>query len=389
MSPGPVRCADFTSSADRDVRMTDTRYKIIFTGELMPAAALDAVKDNLARLFKSDRDKIDALFTGNPVALKRDLSEGEADKYVGALQNAGAKVYKEPDLASSLSLVETDDHRTESAEPTHDAVRMTCPKCGHEQAKAIECSACGIVIDKYIARQAQLAETAAAAPAPSVGAAAVATASPYATPQAQVSDATQEFGELNYFSIEGRIGRVRYLGWSMAMTLLALPIMAVFAGVSALSTILGGLLVILLAIGMVVISVFIGGKRLHDIGWSAWLWLLLLVPVVGSVFALLMLVLPGTPGANRYGPPPPPNSKGVVVLAWSMLLVPIIGIIAAIALPAYQGYIDRAEEAAYEQPYSDESSEESADPSAEYAEPAQDVEVVPAAPVEELDSTEE
>ncbi|MEN0106610.1 MAG: hypothetical protein AAGC84_09305, partial [Pseudomonas sp.] len=206
--------------------MTDSRFKIVFTGELMPAAALDTVKDNLARLFKSDRDKIDALFTGNPVALKRDLSDAEADKYVGALQNAGAKVYKEQDLAANLSLVETDDHRTtpvEPAEAAQDPARMTCPKCGHEQARGIECSACGIIIEKFLARQAQLAEAAAAEPAPApVAAASVAApsaaASPYATPQAQVGDAMPEYGELNYFTVEGRIGRVRYLGWSMAMT---------------------------------------------------------------------------------------------------------------------------------------------------------------------------
>ena len=366
--------------------MTDTRYKIVFTGELMPGAALDAVKDNLARLFKSDRSKIDALFTGNPVALKRDLNDGEADKYVGALQNAGAKVFKEKDLASSLSLVETDDHRPPTPpEAEAEDARMTCPKCGHEQGKAIECSACGIIIEKYLARQAQLAEAEAANPTPAVavGAAPVgfgaATVSPYATPQAQVGDALPEYGELNYFSVDGRIGRVRYLGWSMAMTLLAIPAMVVFAGVSALSSIFGGLLVILGVVAMMVISVFIGAKRLHDIGWSGWLWLLLLVPVVGTVFAIIMLVVPGTEGPNRYGPPPPPNSKGVLILAWSVLVVPVlIGILAALAIPAYNQYRDRALESQYSQP------------SADYAEPAQAVEPAePGTPADEADSDEQ
>ncbi len=377
--------------------MTDTRYKIVFAGELMPAAALDAVKDNLARLFKSDLAKIDALFTGSPVALKRDLSDAEADKYIGALQNAGAKVYKEPDMASSLSLVDTDDHRPTpaipavstvsaiSAEPVTDSTRMTCPKCGHEQGKAIECSACGIIIDKYIARQAQLAEAAAAAPAPAAAAAvantgAAITVSPYATPQAQVGDPGAQYGELNYFGVEGRIGRVRYLGWSMAMTLLAVPVFGLlFVGAMAISQILAILLMAIAAIGLVIVSVGIGAKRLHDLGWSAWLLLLNFVPIVGSVFSLLMLVLPGTAGANRYGPPPPPNSKGVVALAWTMLLVPIIGILAAIAIPAYQGYLDRAAEAGYSQ-------EQSAEPSTDYAEPAEAVE--PADAGEPADDTE-
>lgn len=366
--------------------MTDTRYKIVFTGELMPGAALDAVKDNLARLFKSDRSKIDALFTGNPVALKRDLNEGEADKYVGALQKAGAQVFKEKDLAASLTLVETDDHRPPAPpEAVAEDARMTCPKCGHEQGKAIECSACGIIIEKYLARQAQLAEADAANPTPAAAVAAApagfgaATASPYATPQAQVGEALPEYGELNYFNVEGRIGRARYLGWSMGMVLLAIPVFAVLGGISALSTIFGGLLSLIAVVGLAVFSVFIGAKRLHDLGWSAWLWLVLLIPIVGGVFSLVMLVVPGNEGPNRYGPPPPPNSKGVLILAWSVLVVPVlIGILAALAIPAYQDYTNRAAQSEYSQP------------SADMAEPAQAVEPAePGTPADEADSDEQ
>lgn len=98
----------------------------------------------------------------------------------------------------------------------------------------------------------------------------------------------------------------------------------------------------LASIAFIVIAVMIGVQRLHDLGWSGWLWLLNFVPFVGSVFGILMLVLPGSTGANRYGPPPPANSTGVKVLASLIILLPIVGIIAAIALPSYQGYLERA-----------------------------------------------
>ena len=39
-----------------------------------------------------------------------------------------------------------------------------------------------------------------------------------------------------------------------------------------------------------------------------------LVPFVGSFFPLVIMVVPGNTGANRYGPPPPPNSTAVKVL---------------------------------------------------------------------------
>ena len=47
-------------------------------------------------------------------------------------------------------------------------------------------------------------------------------------------------------------------------------------------------------------------RRLHDMERSAW-WLLLLVPpitIIGVFVLLIMSIFPGTPGPNRYGPDP-------------------------------------------------------------------------------------
>ena len=43
-------------------------------------------------------------------------------------------------------------------------------------------------------------------------------------------------------------------------------------------------------------------KRLHDMGASGGLCLLVFVPLVGIILAVLMLFLGGTNGNNRYGP---------------------------------------------------------------------------------------
>jgi len=314
--------------------MTQARYKIVFNGELMPDASLEATQENLARLFKSDLTRIHSLFIGKTVDIKRDLSENEADQYLKALQSAGAKVRKEQDFAASLSLVETDDHRAPDSEPVNNA-QMTCPKCGHQQAKAIECSACGIVIEKFIARQALLAENPPEVVSP-------ASSSPYATPKATVAESLPEFGELKVIGIEGRIGRLRYLAWSLVLILACMPVFGIAAGFFAASEILGGLLMVIAGIAVAVISIMFGVKRLHDIGWSGWLLLITLVPVVGGVFSLLMFIIPGSTEANRFGPPPPPNSTAVKVLALLWIALIVVGILAAIALPAYMGYADAA-----------------------------------------------
>lgn len=312
--------------------MSQARFKIVFNGELMPDVALETAKENLSRLFKSDAARINALFSGSNIEIKRDLSESEADQYLSALQRAGAKVRKEQEQTAGLSLVDSAAHPAlGSTSQAGGADSMTCPKCGQQQSKALECSACGIVIEKFLARQAMFAEST----APATNA-----TSPYATPQATVAETLPEFGELKVLGIAGRIGRLRYLAWSLALILACTPLFGVVAGFFAVSEILGGVLMAALAIALSVVTIMFGVQRLHDIGWSGWLLLLSLVPVVGSVFALLLLLVPGSTEANRFGPPPPPNSRAVKILATLWLALIVLGIIAAIALPAYMGYAD-------------------------------------------------
>lgn len=314
--------------------MTQARFKIVFNGELMPDVSLETAKENLARLFKSDQTRINSLFSGSTVDIKRDLSENEADQYLKALQSAGAKVRKEQDQTTRLSLVTTDDPATSpppqnTAQKGESSSEMTCPKCGHQQAKAIECSACGIVIEKFIARQALYAQNTPPVVSPA--------ATPYATPKAAVAETLPEFGELKAFTTEGRIGRLRYLAWTMALMLACLPVFGVAAGFFAVSEILGGLLMVVAGIGVMVAGVMFGVQRLHDIGWSGWLLLLSLVPIVGGVFSLLMFIIPGNTEVNRYGSLPPPNSTAVKVLAALWLAFIALAIVAAIAIPVMTG----------------------------------------------------
>ncbi|MFV0455101.1 MAG: DUF805 domain-containing protein [Pseudomonas sp.] len=314
--------------------MESNRYRIVFDGTLLPGMTLDSVKENLARLFKTDREKVDQLFTRGPLNIKRELTASEADRYLQALRQAGAEARKEaePGSAPTLSLVDIAPAGS-AKDPT--ATRMECPKCGHSQPNAIQCDSCGIVIEKYLARQARLAEDKVADDAQNA-------THPYATPRAQVAEPMPAYGELRAFSLQGRIGRLRYLAWSMTLSVAALALLAV-AGIGfAISQVLGVVLFAMIGIGFVVVSVQIGVQRLHDIGWSGWFLLLNLVPAVGSFFPLVMLLYPGQADANRFGPPQPPNSRAVKILAALWLLVPVIGILAAIALPAYQQYLYRA-----------------------------------------------
>lgn len=67
-------------------------FDIVFRGDIVLGHSLDTVKQRLQQLFKADTAKIDALFIGRPVPLKRNLDEATAKKYQAVLQKAGAEV---------------------------------------------------------------------------------------------------------------------------------------------------------------------------------------------------------------------------------------------------------------------------------------------------------
>lgn len=72
--------------------MSAPEFDIIFRGDIVFGHQLADVKLKLQQLFKTDAAKIDALFTGRPVPLKRNLDEATANKYRDALLKVGAMV---------------------------------------------------------------------------------------------------------------------------------------------------------------------------------------------------------------------------------------------------------------------------------------------------------
>lgn len=168
----------------------------------------------------------------------------------------------------------------------------------------------------------------------------------YAAPQAHVADVAsfEGTGELKVFSSEGRIGRLRYLAWSMAAGL----IHAALSGVMTFALAGSAMFMLFSIVAFVVMlwfSVIIGVKRCHDMNISGWWTLTIIFPLIVFVW----IFVPGSKTANQYGPPPPPNNWGVRILA---LLFPVffaIGIIAAVALPAYSSYVNKARAAQAQQ----------------------------------------
>ena len=147
------------------------------------------------------------------------------------------------------------------------------------------------------------------------------------------------YGDARVFSLHGRIGRLRYLAYGMLSSLVfAMPAAVVGAGVmGAGEPLLGGTLIGVGYLAAAAFAVVLTVRRCHDLDWSGWLAVLMVVPLLNLAFYFL----PGSVGANRFGLQPPPNS-GLLKVLGALLLLAVIGIVAAVALPAYNEYVDRA-----------------------------------------------
>ncbi|WP_392891937.1 DUF805 domain-containing protein [Pseudomonas migulae] len=285
--------------------MSDNRFNIVFDGTLLPGVDITTAKLNLAALYKSEVAAVERLFSGQTVTLKQGLSQPEAQTYLQALTKTGINARIEAEPLIELSLADAHHHAPASSQPV-----FADPE------------------------------------------------SPYAPPRATVGENLPQFATLKPFGVTGRIGRLRYLAWTMVLTLVMLGIgsvAAIFAiglinSDSTAGLIVGGLLAIILGVAIAVVSIQISVQRLHDIGWSGWLWLLNLVPFVGSFFPFVIMCVPGSNVANRYGPPPPPNSTAVKVLSslWVVFIaVVFIGAIAG-GFSAIQQEYETAAETSYD-----------------------------------------
>lgn len=65
-------------------------YVVAFKGQLAEGAPLDTVKMGVSQLFKVDIAKIEHLFSGQWVSIKKGVDEATAKKYQEALQKVGA-----------------------------------------------------------------------------------------------------------------------------------------------------------------------------------------------------------------------------------------------------------------------------------------------------------
>lgn len=92
-------------------------FQLIFKGECLPGVDRETVRANAKALFKASPEQIDKMFSGQPMVIRNQLEQAQAEKYVGVLARHGMKTYAQPMVrVASPTAPQTSGPRVEPGE---------------------------------------------------------------------------------------------------------------------------------------------------------------------------------------------------------------------------------------------------------------------------------
>jgi uncharacterized membrane protein YhaH (DUF805 family) len=117
----------------------------------------------------------------------------------------------------------------------------------------------------------------------------------------------------NYANFNGRARRSEYW-YYLLMNIIIMVGLQILIGVGAATKVpilagVFGIVYLLYALGTFIPSLAVAVRRLHDAGKSGWFLLISLIPLVGSIWLLVILCTEGTAGENEYGADPKNQSS--------------------------------------------------------------------------------
>jgi uncharacterized membrane protein YhaH (DUF805 family) len=121
-----------------------------------------------------------------------------------------------------------------------------------------------------------------------------------------------------YATFEGRARRKEYWFFTLFNLLAVVALTFVDMAIGTFNEqaeigLFGGVYLLAVLIPSLAVTV----RRLHDTDRSGWWILLNLIPVIGSIVLMVFAVLDSQPGGNRFGP----NPKGVIGAGTPMPIV--------------------------------------------------------------------
>ncbi len=102
-----------------------------------------------------------------------------------------------------------------------------------------------------------------------------------------------------YADFDGRARRTEYWMFTLINLLISLSLSALQY---LLDVSLFGIISSIYSIAVLIPTIAVAIRRLHDIGKSGWFLLLAVIPIIGAIWLLVLFVTDGNPHENEYGP---------------------------------------------------------------------------------------
>lgn len=102
-----------------------------------------------------------------------------------------------------------------------------------------------------------------------------------------------------YAVFQGRTSRARFWVFILLVWIIASLVVWLTGGRNAYGEVSLVAYLVGLFFALPVLSATV--RRLHDTNHSGWWWWISIVPLIGQIWLFILLVLPSTPGINRFG----------------------------------------------------------------------------------------
>ena len=107
---------------------------------------------------------------------------------------------------------------------------------------------------------------------------------------------------------EGRSTRSEYWYFTLFNIIITIGLIFIDATTGSLNTETGmGILSGIYSLAILIPTIAVGIRRLHDTNRSGWWFLLVFLPLIGGIVLLIFFVLDSTPETNEYGANPKSN----------------------------------------------------------------------------------
>ena len=109
----------------------------------------------------------------------------------------------------------------------------------------------------------------------------------------------------NYAIFKGRARRKEYWMFTLFSLIISIVLSVIDVSTGMFDPELGrGLTSTIFSMAVLIPTIAVGVRRMHDVGKSGWFMLISLVPIIGGIWLLVLLCTDGDSSENAYGPSP-------------------------------------------------------------------------------------